>query len=260
MKNKIDLKKLALLGITGGIMVTAQGAVNADENMDREETSILALGGCGGKGGCSSYKPRNYDRGFISQADDTPSSMQSTGTETKPLTESELLSQLNDEGKAIYYGLDADGKALALKLAAQTQDKNQAVKTAAQTIAQKKANMSTSYNYRPRTGYVSDSTSSGMGTYGSTSTPGAGSYGTTNPNPMPNQNWGSNQQQTQWDSSYPSSNRGTMNMDNSTPANSGSSSYGPYNSGSYNYHPYNNEYNQGSQYNQGTQQGGSWSR
>jgi hypothetical protein len=44
----------------------------------------------------------------------------SYGTQGKQMTESELLSQLNEEGKGIYHGLDAQGKALALKLASQT--------------------------------------------------------------------------------------------------------------------------------------------
>lgn len=54
--------------------------------------------------------------------------------------EAQLLSQLNDEGKAIYRGLDPAGKELAIKLASQQQDKNQAVKMAAQKMAEKRAN------------------------------------------------------------------------------------------------------------------------
>lgn len=93
--------------------------------------------------------------------------------------EAQLLSQLNDEGRAIYSGLDPAGKALAIKLANQScagkndckglnsckskdhscagkgsckgtspgpfKDKNQAVKIAAQKMAEKRAQTSTRY-------------------------------------------------------------------------------------------------------------------
>lgn len=99
-------------------------------------------------------------------------------TAQRSLTESELLSQLNDQGKAAYQSLDSSGKALALKLANQDckghneckgmnscktedhacagkgscagtaktnfKDKNLAVKVAALKMAEKRANASSS--------------------------------------------------------------------------------------------------------------------
>ncbi|HEV8051711.1 MAG TPA: hypothetical protein VGP47_04385, partial [Parachlamydiaceae bacterium] len=102
----------------------------------------------------------------------TTTTAQSTTQRT--LTESELLSQLNEQSKAAYKGLDAAGKALALKMANQScegkneckglnscknnehacagkgscagtaksnfKDKNLAVKVAALKMAEKRAN------------------------------------------------------------------------------------------------------------------------
>lgn len=98
----------------------------------------------------------------------------SKGTVDRSLSESDLLSQLNEQGKASYQRLDAAGKALALKLANQSckgqneckglnscknsehtcagkgsckgtsdnnfKDKNLAVKVAAMKMAEKRAN------------------------------------------------------------------------------------------------------------------------
>lgn len=269
---KIDLKKLALLGITGGVMIASQSAVQAESN----QGIYLAGHGCGGGSGkgCGNYSggrpngngcggqknsyrylsdnekpdtgsdysdptttypqptnpskpsssssqgyqssssswqnpssstnssswqnssanpttpsdsqksatPQQYSQRntqsqwgrYLSDADDAGQVKSDTSTPNgQQLTEAQLLSQLNEEGKAIYRGLDTEGKALALKLANQSckgqnsckglgsckggghdcagkngcagqsngpfKDKNVAVKIAAQKMAQKRA-------------------------------------------------------------------------------------------------------------------------
>jgi hypothetical protein len=106
------------------------------------------------------------------------SSSNATATTSRPLTESELLSQLNEQGKSAYQGLDSAGKALAVKMANQDckgqneckglnsckaedhacagkgscagtaktnfKDKNLAVKVAALKMAEKRANAASS--------------------------------------------------------------------------------------------------------------------
>lgn len=266
MKKKDLLKKLALMGITGGLVLASQSTLNAHEEVSDEGGTLLAGGGCGGQGGCGGYQhhpgryqgtyypagaPHScggasnwgyqapshgcggahqgwgyqqppaphghyYPHGYISESE-TPipphdqqgtspysnqpqqynqynqqrnqnaksfmnQQDQSAGTDSdttyqngKTLSESDLMSQLNEQGKAIYRGLDAEGKALALKLAnaackgkndckglgscktaehdcagyngckGQSQckfkDKNTAVKVAAQKMAQKRSFM-----------------------------------------------------------------------------------------------------------------------
>lgn len=115
---------------------------------------------------------------YLSQADEANQSGANAA-------ESQLLSQLNEEGKAIFRGLDAEGKSLALKLAAQSckgkndckglggcktgdhdcagkngckgkggsafGDKNTAVKVAAQKMAQKRAMMNQGAWNTPKT-------------------------------------------------------------------------------------------------------------
>lgn len=59
-----------------------------------------------------------------------------------PMTESELMSHLNAQGKAAFKSLTAEGKALALQYAQDPkyQDKNEAVKAAAAKMAEKRNN------------------------------------------------------------------------------------------------------------------------
>jgi hypothetical protein len=238
LMKKRDLKKLALLGITGGIML-GSSSVMANE---AQSGMLIAHNGCGGNG-CSGSQPQsqgprgnnpNYRTsnscgapsqngpnqgnrtanscGAPSQNPNQPRTASSCGAPTPSegtrgngcnsyfrnarnsnktneiaqadeqvtnpgkLTESDLLQQLDSQGKATYNGLDAEGKALALKLANQGckgqndckglnscktadnscagkggckgksncafKDKNKAVKVAAQKQAEKRANLS----------------------------------------------------------------------------------------------------------------------
>lgn len=115
---------------------------------------------------------------YKSSTSTSASSSNATATASRPLTESELLSQLNETGKSAYQGLDSAGKALALKMANQDckgqneckglnscktedhacagkgscagtaktnfKDKNLAVKVAALKMAEKRANAASS--------------------------------------------------------------------------------------------------------------------
>lgn len=205
MKKKSDFKKLALMGITGGIMFASSASASQAVNLD-SSTQMLAAG-CGGKSGCANkgsvaYQPHsgcgnmqpqtqflndpNQNQGQPEQP--APSNGQgqpsSQGGYFQPATgngqgqpqayngysqwetnsnisannkmanekmtiaqesvpgENQLLSQLNDEGKAVYRGLDPAGKAYAIELVNnQKTAPNEAVKLAAQKMAEKRANM-----------------------------------------------------------------------------------------------------------------------
>ena len=139
---KNNLKKLALMSLAGGMLAAQSQAIAAPQQQ------------------------RNYQN----YTTDATYDMQSKG-----MTEQELLSQLNSEGRANYMKMDQEGKDLALKLANQSckgqndckglnscktksndcagkggckgmspgpfKDKNQAVKIASQKMADKRSNM-----------------------------------------------------------------------------------------------------------------------
>jgi hypothetical protein len=83
MKKRTNLMKLATMGIASGILIT-NGQLH----------------------------------GHQFTADTMNSSTQASSN--KMMTESELMSKLNDEGKAIYQGLSQEGKEMAIKMASQT--------------------------------------------------------------------------------------------------------------------------------------------
>lgn len=218
---KRDLKKLALLGLTGGVMLTTQGTVEAEIASSPSDGILFAAGGCGankcsGEGrpmtnkrsgcgaqnkiagcgastpirsnscnasgniaGCGASSNKSHACGSIAGcgsschaviAEAEKSVDMSSG---QLMTESQLMSQLNNEGKRIYNSLSPEGKAMAIKLASRSckgtndckgqnacksddhscagkgscagsstcsfKDKNQAVKVAAQKQAEKRA-------------------------------------------------------------------------------------------------------------------------
>jgi hypothetical protein len=80
------------------------------------------------RAGCSSSRPNNYNQKPSYTADrdaiydslseaETADNAKAKKGDTKKMTEKELMSQLNEKGKELYNSLDADGKAMALKLA-----------------------------------------------------------------------------------------------------------------------------------------------
>lgn len=108
MKKQIT-NKLAMIGLASGIM--------------------LATVACQPETPKSPTAPKSAHRELADNA----------MTTTPKMTEKDLMEKLSPEGKTIYQGLDAEGKALALKLANDStyKDKNDAVKAAAKKMADK---------------------------------------------------------------------------------------------------------------------------
>lgn len=147
---KHDLKKLALMGLTGGVLLSAQ-SINAEETPSENAVASVTAdhkcgsgsscnhqrGGSGGGAGCQQHKPK-------------PQTQQ-----RRELTERELIEHLNDEGKQVYNALTPEGKALALRLASRScgagscggayTNKNVAVNEAARQMADKRAKTSGQY-------------------------------------------------------------------------------------------------------------------
>lgn len=126
--NKTDLKKLALMGIAGGILFSAQSQASGDTSLNIQVDNLIAKHGCGGKGGCGGRRARPttfpkpqtqaYNTNNIGRNYYTGANMMEPGE--GDLTEEELIQQLNQEGRNLYNSLNNDGKALALQLANQT--------------------------------------------------------------------------------------------------------------------------------------------
>lgn len=186
--DKSNFKKLALLGLAGGLLISTQ--TNANENVESNTGSeIFLAAGCGAHGcGGSSNKNTQYtaeaDRGTMDQQKGAMQKdmQKSMSHSAKPMSENELMSQLNANGKTKYQSLDAEGKALAQKLASGScngnneckgmsgcktaknadcagknsckgtgtalfKDKNEAVKVAAKKMEEKRGKMSAKTTY-----------------------------------------------------------------------------------------------------------------
>jgi hypothetical protein len=145
-----------------GAAPSTQGMSQPAQQMPQEQSSIISRWETSGYTADNAKENNGYGQG------------QQGSATTQKMTESELLSQLNEQGKATYQRLDAAGKALALKLANQSckgqneckglnscknnehscagkgscagtadanyKDKNLAVKVAAMKMAEKRAN------------------------------------------------------------------------------------------------------------------------
>lgn len=149
---KNDLKKMALMGITGGVMMAAQSPAIAHEGLKNIDTGNYLAAKCGGGNSCggstawnggghscaspqdpSTYNPQGYypqnqsgcgnhcggsrpqsrfNGGYFADNDDN-----ATQDNSKPMTESEFKAKLSPQGKADYDKLSSDGKANALKIA-----------------------------------------------------------------------------------------------------------------------------------------------
>lgn len=121
MKKK-DLKKMALLGLAGGVMMTTQGTVQADESGagPEELPGLMAAkscgSGCGGHyHGCGQGQGSNGQQRMIADADEY-----TKDNSGQLMTEDQLMSQLNEQGKQLYKSLNPEGKALAIKLASRS--------------------------------------------------------------------------------------------------------------------------------------------
>lgn len=185
--DKSDFKKMALMGMAGGMLLVSQSPVNAEaannvgvmmaqscgahscSGQPQPPTGprYSDRGSCGGanpqpngprysdRGSCGAPQP---NRGYTADNFDDQSRLQSSTSYKKVMTESELMSQLNSEGKTTFQGLDAEGKALALKFANQYDDKNFAVKMAANKMAERRSGVSNDMNTSTYSGSSYNST------------------------------------------------------------------------------------------------------
>ncbi|NGX41950.1 MAG: hypothetical protein K940chlam7_00224 [Chlamydiae bacterium] len=138
-------KKMALVAFSGCLMLSAQGFAYPSQvekvGAYNPDDALTALSWTCRKGGCGSKKSSNN-----SQYTDRENAYDSTvetsrGVDSRDVSgsvnydvknEKEFVTQLSDEGKRLYKILAPEGKQLALRLAKQYADKNQAVKEAAQ--------------------------------------------------------------------------------------------------------------------------------
>lgn len=139
---KVDYKKLALLGITGGLIMASQVVVaDVAEGKMAGKGTVLA-GGCG-DGKCGGFNPTRHHLG-----DDTPkvpkpgsptvapevpqtlpnqknqiADNAANRAQTNPpkghMTEADLIKSINADSRDTYNSLPPEGKALALELANQ---------------------------------------------------------------------------------------------------------------------------------------------
>lgn len=135
-----NFKQLALLGMAGGLLIASQAPVQAEVMTDSE----ILLAGQGGCASCNSQKaPQKHIQpdNMLSESDTQlmkDTSRKQGATSPHAMKESDLLPQLSENGKGTYQTLDVEGKALALKLAAE-QNPNEAVKIAAKQMAERQA-------------------------------------------------------------------------------------------------------------------------
>ena len=147
---KQDFKKLALMGLSGGLLLAAEplSADLANSSNANESSVFLAHNGC--KNGCSnSDRPQGGNGGSCGNSNGPRGSYSSCANSNGPrgsscggassynggrynnqvaeadvgvtnpglMSETDFVGKLNPQAKATYQGLDAEGKALALKLA-----------------------------------------------------------------------------------------------------------------------------------------------
>ncbi len=116
---KSNLNKLAILGITSGIISLSQTTLHASllPSEKYNMNLLLAEHKCSGPHGCpAETKSKNSAANYalIAEKDKEDGNLG-----YHEYTEDELLLELNDKGTALYNSLDAEGKALALIVASQ---------------------------------------------------------------------------------------------------------------------------------------------
>ena len=132
MENKKDLAKIAL----AALILASATPVNGQA--DIEAHGIVLAAGCASHGcpavkngsASTSASDNNAYHARVPNQSSSDSSNQPNSNAT--LTEAQLLSMLNPQGRAIYLSLDQEAKALAIQLASQDsyRDKNLAIKEA----------------------------------------------------------------------------------------------------------------------------------
>lgn len=135
MIKKNDLKKLALLGLTSGLIITTEEAA-ASLLDDTDAGYVLAAKhGCPGKNGCPGKTAARdlpaaskikYQAPDAKDATDATDVKANDNADTDPnagnlgyhlMTEDELLIELSDSGAKQFNDLSPEGKALALQVA-----------------------------------------------------------------------------------------------------------------------------------------------
>ncbi len=139
MEHKKELAKIAL----ATLILAASSPVNAsiDQGFDAHGTYLAA--GCAAHGcGGGSTSPSSAKEGNVT-ADNTDQMVNKSMVTTPSviMTDSQLLGQLNPQGKGIFMSLDPEGKALAIQLASQDtyKDKNLAVKEAQRRMNERRS-------------------------------------------------------------------------------------------------------------------------
>lgn len=108
---KRDLKRLALLGLTSGIIIANQSFADPySEDFSDNGYYIDQPEGMFSPNGCA---------GLTASRDVSDNDPNNGNLNYHVLTEEELLLELNDKGRAMYQNLDDDGKKLAIKVASQ---------------------------------------------------------------------------------------------------------------------------------------------
>lgn len=162
MKHKNDLTKIAL----AALILASASPVNGQANVDAEATGIFLAAGCPAHG-CNTPTPSKSNQANTSesynsrnstyQSDDnrnqyynpnnqsamTNQGNYSSGDMVSQGSEDQLLRKLSPQAKAIYRGLNQEGKAMAIKLANQFEDKDadRAVQEAQQRTNQQQGMM-----------------------------------------------------------------------------------------------------------------------
>jgi hypothetical protein len=139
---KVDYKKLALLGITGGLLMASQ-AITADVVEGKiAGKGIVLAGGCG-DGKCGGFNPTRHTLGDDSKApkptspttapeipstlpnqkgevaDNAAAGKIATNVPRGHMSEADLVKSINADSRDTYNSLSPEGKALALELANQ---------------------------------------------------------------------------------------------------------------------------------------------
>lgn len=169
---KNNLKRLALYGITGALAMSAQQAEaacagdtcqlprNQGPSTWNRQLPQTNRGSAQGNPGTGAYRPQSNQKNYVGYNDAPRFQQQGSGggqgddeengghngcgghgncsgaKNVNILNEQDFVRQLNDDGRKLFNSLDKDGKQLAMRLAKQYVDKNQAVKQAASLSSQ----------------------------------------------------------------------------------------------------------------------------
>jgi hypothetical protein len=175
--DKSNFKKMALMGMAGGMLLASQAPATVEAGEEISGT-YLASNGC--HGGCSAQSGRRMQQGgcsamggqrssgcsarqsgcssssrqsgcsarqnrYTADADQDASMQQSQGR--RIMTESDLQNQLSSDTKAQFRQLSPEAKATALRLAVQSGDADSAVRQAAMQDQSQARNGQTNRNF-----------------------------------------------------------------------------------------------------------------